>query len=149
MFIIETRAERQATGKGITESEQILMDPHHNGPVNNYSNNMNSFMALVDSEERFGRQVEYMEQDRDEQLALGYQKPNQLKNGPGGPGKGGKMSVGPPSDGFDNDAQDHLNHRMQQEKKQNSMNNQRNQGNYGQEQVIIFGLKLKIGLQSE
>ena len=130
---IETREERLAMGKPISEVEQILMDPMLHG-TNNHNNDMNSFTKLVDGAERFGARIEDMEIERNEQLALGYQQPRGMLAG--NPARG-KLPISAPSDNFDQDALDHLNRRMEQEKGFNQMSNH-NQPDYAGNQVFFY-----------
>jgi hypothetical protein len=131
-FQIETRQERLAAGKGISENEQILMDPSLHGQVDNHG--MNSFQALVDGAERFGAQVEDLEYERNQQLALGYAQPRGMLGGLKGPK--GKGPISAPSDNFDKDALDYLNQRMEQEKQYNSMSSH-SQPSFPANQVIF------------
>jgi hypothetical protein len=108
------------------------MDPTLHGQVDNHG--MNSFQALVDGAERFGAQVEELEYERNQNLALGYDKPRGMLGGPKGPK--GKGPISAPSDDFDKDALDYLNQRMEQEKQYNSMSNH-GQPSFPANQVIF------------
>lgn len=110
--VIETREERIAAGKPVSEIENIINDGLMNGMANN-NNQMNNFMDLVDGSDKFSAQIEEMERFRNEQQALGYQPKNQLKNGPPSEESYGEIGYG--------DSLDNLNVKMDRDNKMNQM----------------------------